>query len=319
MSDFHMVTALAYTNTFDPQEQFEWVKSELLEPEGWGDFDDGDILRVCAGLVRRNGDLSQHPAKIDASRLGQALRDNPSLVKQAGSSLAAAAVILRNTVGVHGPEALPYSWQLIVLATELGTRGNLKLRPKESLQCARWFWLTTYGGVFAGVNSSIVDRASRALTDMLAGKDESAMHLDIGRKIEEPGRFDFRAARARACLLAMARFLDKNDFGGSAHKALAVGAKAVQTLSPKSGRSAWYNLVIVSTHDEIRGYRDALRHHMSKESDVGDLEYFAKLALKQTDSDEIQKLLQVRRTRLLKMEKKFVEALGLEWREPISR
>jgi len=319
MSDFHMVAALAYTDQFDPQEHFEKVRAEFLEPEGWGEFDDADVLRVCAGLVRVRGDMSQHPAKLDIDRLGKALRGDMKLIERAGSSVAAAASVLRVAAGIHGAEALPYSWQLIVLAIELGSREDQPLRPKEISQCARWFWLTTYGGVFAGVNSAIVDRAGRALSEMLDGRDETAMLLDIGRRVEEPSRFDFRAARARACLLAMAREQDDGDLNGSTHRALAEGSKAVQTLSPKTGRSTWYNLIIETDHERLRALRDALRHRAGGVTVEDDHELLAEVSIRRTDSGDIEKLLQMRRARLLAKEKKFVETLGLDWRESSHR
>lgn len=319
MSDFHMVAALAYTDQFDPQEQFAKVRGELLEPEGWGDFDDADLLRVCAGLVRLKGDTSQHPAKLDIARLGKSLRSDTTLIEAAGSSVAAAASVLRVAVGVHGAEVLPYSWQLIVLAIEIGSRTRQTLRAREISQCARWFWLTTYGGVFAGVNSAIVDRAKRALSEMLTGNDETAMQLDIGRRVEEPNRFDFRAARARACLLAMAREQDGGDLNGKTHRALAEGSKAVQTLSPRVGRSVWYNLVIETDYARLRALRDALRHRAGGASIQGELECLAGIAIRRTDSGDIDRLLQSRRSRLLAKEKKFVEGLGFDWRESSHR
>jgi len=318
MSDFHMVAALAFTDKFDPQEQFEKVRSALLEPEGWGDFDDADILRVCAGLVRMDGDTSQHPAKLDIARLSKSLRSDPELIERAGRSIATAVSVLRTAVGVHGAEALPYSWQLIVLAMELGSRDK-PLRPREISHCARWFWLTTYGGVFAGVNSAIVDRAGRALSEMLAGKDETAMQLDIGRRVEEPGRFDFRAARARACLLAMARDQDDGDLNGSTHRSLAEGVKAVQTLHPKTGRSAWYNLVVEPDHEVLRTLRDALRHRSTREDSEDEVALLATVSIARSDSRNVEELLQSRRLRLLAKERRFVEKLGFDWRESSHR
>ncbi len=319
MSDFHMVAALAYTNGFDPQEQFERVRAEFLEPEGWGDIDDADVLRVCAGLVRRNGDSSQHPAKLDIARLGKSLRAQPTLIEEAAGSVAVAASVLRTAVGVHGAQSLPYSWQLIVLAIELGSRERKTLSQKALQQCARWFWLTTYGSVFAGVNSAIVDRAGRALTDMLAGKEETAMQRDIGRRVEEPSRFDFRAARARACLLAMAREQDNGELNGKAHLALAEGSQAVQTLSPKLGRSVWYNLVIETDFDRLRTLRDALRQRALGEKVQSDVAHLLDISIRRTDSGDMEQLLEARRSRLLAPEKKLVESLGLDWREPSQR
>jgi len=316
MSDFHMVAALAYTNGFDPQEQFELARAEFLEPVGWGDIDDADVLRVCAGLVRLRGDTSQHPAKIDIGELGKSLRQDPSLIWEAGQSVGAAATVLRTAVGVHGSGALPYSWQVIVLAIELGARRHKPLRKEELRQCARWFWLTTYGSVFAGVNSAIVDRAGRALSDMLNGKDESAMLLDIGRRIEEPARFDFRAARARACLLAMARQQDEENLNGKAHRALAEGSQAVQTLNAKVGRSVWFNLIIETDGEHLRELRDTIRRRASGEKQAGDTERLTELSIRRTTAGDVDALLQGRRATLLALEKAFVERLGLEWREP---
>ncbi|XDF35770.1 DUF262 domain-containing protein [Paracidovorax avenae] len=319
MSDFHMVAALAYTNGFDPQEQFEKVRSELLEPVGWGDFDDAAILRVCAGLVRRAGDASQHPAKLEIARLSQSLRADVKLIEKAGTSIANAASLLRKAVGVHGAEALPYSWQLIVLAIELGDRSNQELKAKEITQFARWFWLTTYGGVFAGVNSAIVDRAGRALSEMLLGKDETAMQLDIGRRVEEPGRFDFRAARARACLLAIAREQDDGNLNGRTHRALVEGSKAVQTLIPKGGRSIWYNLVIENDYDRLRSLRDALKKKAAGEKGAEESKILAEFSIRPKDKGDVDQLIQHRRMRILSGEKEFVEQLGFDWRDSSLR
>lgn len=132
MSDFHMVAALAYTAQFDPQEHFDQVRAEHLEPVGWGGVDDADVLRVCAGLVRQlQSDSSQHPAKLDVDRLGKSLRKDPALIELAGESMAWAAKLLRQSAGVHGPAVLPYSWQLILLAIELGKRKGKILRRNE--------------------------------------------------------------------------------------------------------------------------------------------------------------------------------------------
>ena len=320
MSDFHMVAALAYTNKFDPQERFEQARMEYLDPEGWGDMDDADILRVCAGLVRElESDTSQHPAKLDIDRLGKALRKNEQLIERAGESVRRAAVLLRETVGVHGLGSLPYSWQLIVLAIELGARQAKKPSANLGARFARWFWMTTYGGVFAGVNSAVVDRASRALHDMLADGDESPMLLDIGRRVEEPIRFDFRAARARALMLAMARVQDKGDTDGAAHRALAKGSSSIQTLVPRTGRSKWFNLVIEPDHDQVRILRDALRQQASGNADSEEVSFLSQIGFAPSDKGDVDRMLHLRRTRLLVDERRFVEKLKFDWREPSTQ
>lgn len=316
MSDFHMVAALAYTNNFEPQEHFDLVRTEHLEPVGWGDVDDADILRVCAGLVRRSGgpgELYQHPAKLNIDRLGKALRDNPSLIEKAGISIAEVGELLSNFAGVHGPGILPYSWQLIVMAIEFGSRPEIHLSEPEIKQACRWFWLTTYGGVFASTKTTVVDRAGRALSDMLVGGNENAMQRDIVRQVEPPTRFDFRAARSRACLLAMARIADQGNLTGEAHHRLAdVGVSTVKTLWPKYGRS-WYNLVIEPSDTQLRNIRDAFRRRSNAKSIADDDILLEKVGIPANATGGIEELLQIRSAYLTEKERLFVVQLGLSF------
>lgn len=314
MSDFHMVAALAYTEKFDPQEHFEQVRSVFLEPVGWEQVEDSDLLRVCAGIVRQRGDKSQHPAKIDVSALGRSLREDPSLIELAGQSISLAALLLAEVAGIHGPGILPYSWQLIVLAIEIATRDSQKITLKQRPSVARWFWLTTYGGVFAGVNSTVVDRAGRALYDMISGKDEKSMSIDIAIVVDEPKRFDFRAARARACMLAIARYMDNGALDGAAHRSLVSGVSAVHTLIPKIGASVWYNLTVETSPEHLKSVRESMRKIASGSRTSEDSKLVKPVGIEMKDRGDLDALLQVRRARLIDAESKFVSTLGLSWR-----
>lgn len=313
MSDFHMVAALAYTHGFDPQKAFEEARTEYLEPLGWGEVEDLDLLRVCAGLLRPD-DKSVHPSKLNTSKLAELLRNQPSLIERAGQSMAFAAKLLAEQAGVHGPEILPYSWQLIVLAIHLGSRNppDAPLTARQQSQAKRWFWLTTYGSVFAGVNSTIVDWSQRALQDMMAGKDESAMKQYIGSRVEEPIDFDRRAARSRACLLSMARVNDGSTLHGAAHKALAEGMRYIGVLSNGRPHGCWYNRCIAQPVEQTP-LREALRHHAQGEATSEEKALLKRHGIEASDRGSVDQLLELRRSRLVKSEKKFVEALGLGW------
>ncbi len=314
MDDFHMVAALAYTQDFDLQEAVDTIRDELLEPEGWADVGETDVLRVCAGLVRhRLKKPSQHPAKLDIHGLATALRDDQAIIEHAGKALAATTSLLRS-FGVHGPGILPYAWQLIVLAIEVGRRPLVEFGAHETRSLERWFWLTTYGGVFAGVNSAVVDRAGKALGDMLQGGGWSAMRRDTTQQIVEPDRFDFRAVRSRGLVLQMARQSDRDDLNGVGHRALAQGASSLRTLEPRLGRSTWYNLVIEPDLGRLRDLRTALRargagHDGGPEDDT----LLAGIAVEPGDRGTVDELLEKRRARLLQRERAFVGELGLIW------
>jgi len=325
MSPFHMVTALAYTDSFDPQAEFARVRGELLEPEGWGNISDMDMLRVCAGLLRGGlGKTSQHPTRLDIRGLATDLKENPEIILRAGHGLKAGVSFLRS-IGVHGPAILPYSWQLLILAIEAGRGDPVAFSPQATEALTRWFWLTTYGGVFAGINAAVVDRATQALSDMLTGGGWEAMRRDTTQQIEEATRFDFRAARSRACVLQMANRADQGAPDGPAHTALASGAASVGTLEPKLGRSKWFNLVIESRVGRLVELRKALRDRAAVSSggqqgllpsDSRQETLLNGIGIEVDDRGAVKALLECRRSRLLQKERAFVEGLGLSWRGP---
>ncbi len=312
MSVFHMVTALAFRHDRDPLAEFAALRSEHIDPEGWGELGNSDLLRVCAGLLRPDHTW-QHPAKLNIEKLASAVREDSRLVERTVKTVRDAGHLVRTNMGVHGPKALPYSWQLITLAIYLGTRAEGKLSDDEVSACKRWFWLTSYGTVFAGVNSSVYDRAAAALRDLVAGSSERAMDRDLTRVVGEVGRFDFRSARSTACALAMARQQDHGNCEGRAHAALAFGAGSLQTLFPKGKRSTWYHLAIVGLGKSIRPLRDALGRRGSGHRPDGDDEVLQGIGIGPAATGSLEDLIQLRRQSLLKDEQDFVESLGLKW------
>jgi len=306
MTDFNMVAALAYREGRDPQELFERFRSEMLEPIGWKDLSDMDVLRVCAALTK------QHPAKIEVNKLAERLASQQDLIDRAFQAMANAARLVGELCGVTGPEVLPYSWQLITLAVWLGTAGQYP--PKDTAREAirRWLWLTTYGEVFAGVNSAIYDRSLKALGEMIEGGGPEAMDRDLTRKVRPVSTFDFRAARAKAVALAMARHADGSDFRRPAHRALASGAEAIGVLQASGRRSDWWNRVIV-TAESVNDYRTALKNRASGGSQPEEDQLLQTIGIARDVQGMISDLLTARRQQIEAEERLFVETLGLEW------
>lgn len=320
MNDFNMWAALVYKDDFDPQELFGRFRAEILEPLGhWKDIDDQDILRVYAALQ------GEHPTKINIKELAnifaESKKQNTIENKNPIQKIERAFMAIRDATeilalcGVHGPRALPYSWQMITLAIRLGGDSPVKANvdPTAQKSMIRWFWLTTYGEVFGGIKSSIFDRAKKALDAMLKEEGNWAvMERDITRKVLPVQRFDYRAARSKACALAMARLQDEGNTDGPAHKALAVGVESLGLLMPSGKRSIWWHLAVVSDPEQVGSWRDALKQR-ERNSDDKDLAVLDKLGIPKSASGDIVDLLQARRDLLLAEEKTFVEALGLEW------
>lgn len=305
MGDFNMVSALAYDNSFDLQDLFKNYRASFLEPCGWDAVDSSDMLRVCAGLAGYN------PARFQVDDLASELRRNESIIERAFSAAARAADYLSQW-GIHGPEALPYSWQLITLAVSLGTR-SYPMSSDCTVALGKWFWLTTYGEVFAGVNAAVFDRCRAALNTMIVSGDWKAMERDVARKVRAVHRFDFRAARSKACALAMARHQDENTVTGQAHKALSTGVHAMAMLMSRGARSHWWNLV-VARPEEVQPFRNALkRRERDETAEFNDGKLLEQLGVPTDAKGSQEELLTARRKILEAEERAFVQNLGLEW------
>lgn len=309
MSDFNMVAALAYQDGFDPQALFEEQRGELLEPLGWRDVPDRDILRICAALA------GQHPAKMEVDKLAKLLRADRGLIGRAFQATARATEMLGEVCGIHGPEAMPYSWQLITPAVWLGSQGGDISGRDVQDAVRRWFWLTTYGEVFGGVNSVIYDRSLRALGEMIQGGSWKAMERDLNKKVRSTVRFDFRAARSKAVALAMARRQDDSDLNGQAHRALAIGVSSMGLLQAKGMRSMWWHLAVIPEGDLVNQYRSALKRRVSGRPEVWDDDLLTKIGVPSGAQGAIEDLLDARRVLLEADERQFVMDLDLEWAE----
>jgi hypothetical protein len=314
LSDFNMVAALAFDEQHDPEQQFADARAAYLAPIGWDEVSDTDVLRVVAGL-----DEKTNPAQIEVEDVAGRLDRDHGLIERAFQAVAAATDLLR-TCGVLGPDALPYTWQLITLAVHLG-RAGAPGRPARFEDAAipaaqRWFWLTAYGEVFAGVNSAVVDRSLGALRDMLDGGTWTKMLRDVTRQVRPAASFDFRTARSKARALAMARSQDRGAVEGPAHRALTRGVEAMQLLSPRGRRSEWWRLAIVTPERDLVTMRDALKRRASGRPELGDEETLQRLGIEPTDAGLVEELLAARRDRLMAAERAFVEhelKLGLTW------
>ena len=301
MGDFNMVAALAFQAGFDLQEIFADSRDEYLEPIRWNSISDSDLLRACAAIA------DKEPTTLKVDALAKQLRSEPEIVAKAFRSIVLAVSALKNC-GIHGPEMLPYTWQLIVMATALRDYSSIGVKTQKALE--RWFWITTYGGVFATGNKSVVYfQSKKALLEMMHGDTEAAMERYIRRNVYLMNRFDFRAGRAKACVLAMARLQDLDKKDGAAHKALALGTNALQVLPMKEGRrSSWWHLVIETDIGVVAAIRNqAKASGWPSQSDT--LTQFGVNLI----NDDIISAMKLRRDQIQDAEKHFVEELGFTW------
>jgi hypothetical protein len=314
MGTFHMVQALAYANDFDLANEFQNLKEQHLERGRWKELDDTDLLRICAGLVEDGS-----PIKFKVESLAKKLKKYPDTLEKAFQACADAGVELAR-LGIHGPEALPYVWQIITLAVVLGQRASrAPLTEHEQTGLREWFWVTTYGEVFAGVTARY-HRARTALEEMLKGKRwlDTTMTRDVAKTVESTWSFNYKTVRSKAFALLLARTYDDSKLDGRGHHALAdFGHSALSKISRDALRSDWSKQVLTTEDDELQRLRSYFQQD-SQTSTGGAASVVPELLQHGFASEQVSRgldpALEERKKRLIAMEKAFIEELGLEWR-----
>jgi hypothetical protein len=201
MDEADMIHALTWTPKFELRDRIESLRSELLQPIGWGEIDFNTILKV----VKAEADLDLYEKSVD--QVSKVLKGNPSALERAFEHLVQVAKLLRKRCGILTWELVPYSMQAVLLADAFRVAGARKVRDL----LADWFWLTTYGEMFAGLSGY---RLSAAIRDLRESVEDGHLRWSGASSFDVrpiPGSVDFRAVRIKAVALMLARQINKCD------------------------------------------------------------------------------------------------------------
>jgi hypothetical protein len=237
MSETHMVHALTWSADFDLQDQISELKKEILSGRGWAELNDDPILKACKAA------FGLDVYKTNAQELSLRLKEHPDVLRLVGHSLGRVADFLWRDCGVPSPDLMPYALQIVVLTEAF----RVKPRPDTQLRelLTAWFWMTTYGELFAGMSG---DRVQLALTDMHEMLKTKKAVWTWKRPFEErpiSKSFDFRAARAKAFAFRLAGIQNQVDGSRTGSEILAdAGRKSVVQIVPwgrLTSAKNWYS------------------------------------------------------------------------------
>jgi hypothetical protein len=203
MSVDQMVSALTYREgekgepSFDLATKITEIVGELAALH-FGGFDRNAVLRSVAGQA--NIKIHSRPAEQVTNFLqGQDFdaQRREEVVGRASRGLVAAARWL-NDAGVVCDRVLPYALQLVLLSQVL---DGSALDAARSQTLRRWLFATSFAGWFAGGNTTQVNEDLDEMARF--GKGETTTFRAFAEAPKPfPVRFDLRAARVRALLLA---------------------------------------------------------------------------------------------------------------------
>jgi hypothetical protein len=297
MTEAHMLRALTHLKTIDTDQRFSEVRARL-QAVGWGGLDDQVLVNVLKAMLGLDVYAS------DVRRVHEMLKTDPKPLDMLASAVEEAVGAL-SAIGVCGPPALPYAYQLVTLAAiaarfpgrlgEHGGRDNLR----------RWFWITTYTEHFTGITGSRIRDTIEDLAQKLWGPPIKAVHM-IG--IEPAPRFWLPSVRARAFLLFLAQLPGSEAARLQRQQLLGMDdAKSAALLYPKQPSSDPANRVI-ATPAELREIRAALRSGQSLTPDLADQLGIPGEAAQMLPDHEA--FLEARRNWLFRREQAFIESFS---------
>lgn len=193
MGEAHLVAALTWKEDFDLREQISKLKREL--PIGWRNIEESIYLQVCRGIIG-----------LDVTKSGQlelvhTLNSNPDILSAAGNAINTTISWFVDELLIHREELLPYSLQLVIIASEIA-KSNKSIKKNSA---RRWFWRTASTEVFTVGAYRDVKREQ----DLLSNPNIKNEPWDIS--IDLPSRFDFRSARVRLHTLLLANYTAPRD------------------------------------------------------------------------------------------------------------
>ncbi len=221
MSELHMLNALTYSPNFDLLKWDQEFRNERLAPFGWQNIDSDIVLR-CLKLT-----LGADIYKTNPDEVSNSLKQNPDALQRTFAGLGETARFFLDCFAIKNPTLVPYRIQIVAIATALLDRTYESFAPRLT----DWVWLSTYAELFGGTGR----QSQNAISDLRAFADSGSFHWSLReppavRSIADV-KSDFRAARIKALMLALAMRADEIQTGAGKALVEDYGGEAFQFLS----------------------------------------------------------------------------------------
>jgi Protein of unknown function DUF262 len=194
MDEADMVHALAWGEGLEIRERIQALRDEFLAPVGWESLDDETVLRV----VKADASIDLYDRSAEAVSLR--VKEDPTRLDSVVRRLAQAAELL-GELGVRSWSLVPYGIQPVLVAAALDG-----VHPDDAIKSTirDWFWLTTYGEMFAGMSGS---RLAQTLSDLRLAIQDGRVRWSSAKPLQLrglPRAADFRSVLIKALALLLA-------------------------------------------------------------------------------------------------------------------
>jgi Protein of unknown function DUF262 len=319
MSPDQMVSALTYKG--DGEESLANRIDTILERiagEGFGAIHSTTGFRAVlavAGEEEVTGARWDVLARRVEGKVSQAVEDTDG-------ALSLAVAFLRDTVGVPLARLIPYNNQLMLLTLFFHLCPTPSDEQVDGL--IRWFWITSWSGHFASMNSTTSRQSIQDMRAFATGEKELRHFareqgmFDFGdqRPRAFPDKFDLRSARVRAYLLwELREFPKRYSATGAEYQAIDVirrlDTAAFRRISNKAGLSNGShpaNRIVLEPHPG-RNSRDYMASSLGKAQANGVLGV-SREALQLFASGAEEDFIHLRGIELARQEQRFIESMA---------
>ena len=320
MRETNMVRALAFSPDRDIERDLAAIKEELA-PQGWGTLDDQILLNVLKAHWDLNV-LDQQPRTLFEKL--QEHGYHPTLDRL--RDCVRWAIERLGDIGVRGPGALPYAYQLVALADVAWRLNQPDVSSKQQARLRQWFWGTTYGEYFTGMSGSRIRKAIEYLRQVFVS-DRRPLPDDLSREVSPISVFNYRATRSKALVLLTTTTIRDQGLREQTQRSLGeAGNAAVGTLFPSVETRRPENRVVAIPR-ELAVLRAALEattaflfvsSFLNGDDEAGRSSILERYLLPEDtprcradDNDAVERILLHRRQRLDSLERELLAGLGL--------
>jgi len=194
MDEADMVHALTWSEGIDIRERIETLRAEHLAPHGWEGLDDETVLKV----VKADAGIDLYDRTAEA--VSRKVKEDPTRLDSAVQRLALTAKLLSEH-GIRSWSLVPYGLQPVLIAAALD--GVERTAALDSI-LGDWFWLTTYGEMFAGLSGH---RIAHALAELRQAVQDGRVRWSGAKPFQLrglPRTADFKSVRIKALAMRLA-------------------------------------------------------------------------------------------------------------------
>lgn len=330
MGEVDMTRALTYRKDFDINDILDQIRAGLAD-RGWGSLRRQHLLNILKAVW----DIPIYKAKPEA--VGKKLKEQPEALAGLDGWFRDAFDLLE-MLGIFGQAALPYLYQLAGLVRAAQRHGRTALLAAAP-RLHRWVFQTAYAEHFSGMTYAQLAEAFEHVETLVIDATVDPTPPGMQNEVRPLGRFRVGAVRSTLFALSMAREGDRAGKSSGAHQALQrdFGQHGTTNkLLPAEGADRT-GLFVIAANDELAMLRQIMREPesigisfledmlrpLSGESpsaiaanDPLCLKHiFTEEGLRRLRLDDFEAFALVRERELQEIERRFVEQLGMTWRE----